>query len=398
MKKSLLLFAASALFMASCTQEDLSKGKNETSKWYENVNVDLENIVPTRSVEIPVPAGKGAIVLSNNGDTLSVIDKTRSIDIPASLYVGNNATRATESQEPAKYKNYAIEIKYIDLEDINLYGPKDFYYEVVAFEDLNADDYDYNDLIFHSVLSFSADRMTRLRIQPIALGAKNTIDLTIKFFKTDKEGSVISKLQEVTIKDVRKSLFKDNTKDFINTDSATIASNGGLTAYPFAYDKGLWFNDPSIEYIDVVYSIYVHETGKTYTSVPMTQRLASSIPSEGREFNTSFDRNNIPFGLVFSDIYGGKIFQSDHPCGADWWIYPTERTDIQTVYPNFREWLEGEHATFDWSSPIGNYVNAIGDYNEISIYEYNLVKEPTFVSRQNPFKFDLKSYTERFGK
>lgn len=391
MKKSLLFIAAGAMFLASCSQDDLyTPGANNDNY----VNTDIENIVPTRSVEIPVPEGKGAIVLTKSGDTLSVINKTRAIDIPASLYVGS-ATRANAGNEPAKYKNYAIEIKYIDIEEVALYGPKDFYYEVVAFEDLNADDYDYNDLVFHTILSFSPDHMTRLRIQPVAMGAKNTIDLSIKFFKTNKDGSVISELKTVNLKDVRKSLFKDNTTNFINTDSATIAKNGGLTVYPCTYDVGLWFNDPSIEYIDVVYSIYVHETGKTYTSVPMTQRLASNIPSEGKAFNTSFDKNNIPFGLVFSDIYGGKLFESDGTCGADWWNYPTERNDIQNVYPNFRKWLEGEQATFDWSNPIGTYVNAIGELGEISLYEYNKVKEPTFAARQNPFKFDLNQYINK---
>ena len=388
MKKFLFALTTCSFLFASCSQEDLStKGKEFTK-------TNLEKIAPMTAYDFDVPAGQVAIVLNNvNGDTIAVLPESVTLDIPVNMAKElKNQTRAGEG---------TVKVTYIPQEEIDPYEFGYTYYETVAFEDVEDCDYDYNDLIFHTKIEIKNGH-TYIDIQPIAYGAKYDMELYVKgtiWHKNAKKFVQVNATEEPVLvcSNVRRDLFKDSSDEFINTDPEK-----DFYLYPFTHHL---IDNPHIkinknELMELTWFIKVYDKAgnqigpkEGYASIPMTQRVANSVESGEVYYNNLYNAENIPFGMVFCDIYGYKAFDTTdkgsskvYPCGRDWFFYPAEKVDIETVYPNFRSWLQyGDVAEFTWNNPVGQFINVAGDDNEFSLYEYNRAdSSKKKISRKNP--------------
>jgi len=129
MKKNYFFLALAGLALAACSQEDLSlKNANSTKK-----AADLENIAPTRALQVTVPEGQAVILTATaTGDTVAIVTESRQIDVPTSLVP---ATRAT-AIAPGDYSNYGLTATYVSAAEIVPFGTSGAYYETIAFDKL----------------------------------------------------------------------------------------------------------------------------------------------------------------------------------------------------------------------------------------------------------------------
>lgn len=307
LKYIVLLF--SVFLVSSCSKEDLFKG------------VDLENLAPYRDLEVVVPAGCASIV-KLYGDTLAVCTQTTVISIPNQ--VGSSLTRAS-------YED-AITIENIKNEN-NYYQGSLNTWQTVVFEDSQNGDYDYNDLVIHVNWMITATSYT-VSVHPVALGSTKKIKLG--FEKMD--GNISSVDEVIVAEDCRKELF-GNREGFINTVEDKVF-------FPkFAYSKNLAKQSQDLR-CAVNWFIEVDGGIRLYAITNNKKCL---------------DQKGIPYGLIFTDIYGEYKFRNSQgsACGLDWFLYPKERESIYSVY-DFEAYLQTGDTKY-FRTPREGYFDAIGE-------------------------------------
>lgn len=306
MKKiGLALVLLAGLF--SCERNDL---------YQEPVLPDVEDLLPMESMHIVVPEGKAALVRFYS-DTLAVVTETADIMVPKS----GVRTRAFDE---------AVTIEYLD--DNNNLGSRYQTFQVIAFEDSERGDYDYNDLIVH-VRILQREYLTRFDIQPVALGSIKPIKFGVRIGDEDF----------LIADNCREELFAGKT-GYINT-----TMDGTGTTYKFEGNevKTLKENVPCTFGKDINWFIEVDGGQRLYA-------VSENYPS--------LNGDNMAYGLIFTNITSGYRYKGAD-CGFDWFNYPLEKVHIKKTYPGFDRYFKGISSFKDVFHPgkavEGKYYKAI---------------------------------------
>ena len=276
---------------------------------------DVENLLPLESRWVEVPEGKVALIRFYE-DTLAVVTESADVMIPKA----NVLTKSFEN---------AISIEYLEKNNVLDLVRKWKVYQVLAFEDSEQGDYDYNDLVVHVKVEQGGNNTT-VYVHPVALGSIKTIT-----FGVEIDG------QEVILaEDCRADLF-DGKKGFINTamdDSGIRYKYTGLkkTSINIACNYGCNFN----WFIDVDGGKRLYAVSKDYGS---------------------FNNEMMVYGLILANIRTVGYRYKGADCGYDWFDYPQEEVHIWEVYPEFNGYMKGVIGSFQvFSVPEeGKYYPAI---------------------------------------
>lgn len=271
--KAIYLVMALFLIITSCDRKQIYKAPV------------VDNWLATETQHIEVPDGKIALV-RYYGDTLAIVTETADIVVPKGI-----ATTRSE-KEP-------ISIEYLN--NNNNFGSKYQIWQVIAFEDSEYGDYDYNDLVIHTRILQNAST-TEFCIHPIALGSIKKIKLGVRIKDTDV----------ILFENCREELF-EGLEGFINTKLEGVRHKYEGTKkfkenIPCTYGKDVnWF-------IEVDNGKRLYAVSKNYPSLN-SQRMA--------------------YGLILMNINDFYTFGNEKTCGGDWFNYPQEKVHINEVYPQF---------------------------------------------------------------
>lgn len=257
---------------------------------------DVENMLAMDMMHIKVEENQVAVVRFYD-DTLAIVTETADIMVPKT----NVMTKSFED---------AITVTYLDENANNNLGTKYQNFQVIAFEDSENGDYDYNDLIVHVKL-IQDKTSTYLFVQPVALGSIKPIKFGVRIEN-----------QDFYIADnCREELFAGKP-GFINT---TVDGTG--TTYKYEGNE-----------VKVIKKAVPCTYGKNinwFIEVDGGQRLYAV----SKDFPV-LNGEKMAYGLVFSYITSGYKYKGDN-CGYDWFNYPLEKVHINKVYPAFDQYLKG---------------------------------------------------------
>ena len=291
----------------------------------ERLHTDFEEDIPSAapdinhfltSKEFQVPVEDGCITTVTIGeDTLAEAIEPMSIYVP-------------------KTKSNLLKLTYT---------PKDEYphevilnnskrYEVVCFEDSKDNDYDYNDLVIHVKYQQSGN-IFGFGIHPVALGSSKSVKLGCIVYKGGYQ--IFKGLITPEGKNCREQFFQDQ-KGFINTSGTTInQQNGGWHGFLGSgiknWDISKYPGDGAMRvewYIVIENDIELYALSTAY-------------------LNQSFDKNNLPYGLIITHTGTQHYDEYNNVCGFDWFNYPQESKQLKNVYPEIWEWLTSDK-TFDF--------------------------------------------------
>lgn len=269
------IFLAMVLFLAltSCERKEIYKAPV------------VDNLLTTTIQHIEVPEGKIAIVHYYE-DTLAILTKTADVVVP------KVAQQSHSSIQP-------ISVEF--LENNNNLGNAYQIWQVIAFEDSEHGDYDYNDLVIH-VRIIQNSWKTEFCIHPIALGSTKTIKLGVRIKDTDV----------ILAENCREELF-EGLEGFINTDIKGLHHKYENT-YKFSENIPCTYGKDVNWFIEVNNGKRLYAVSKNYPSLN-SQRMA--------------------YGLIILDINDFYTFGNEKTCGRDWFNYPQEKVHINEVYPQF---------------------------------------------------------------
>lgn len=301
------IFIVAVLFMAliSCNKKEVYRAP------------EVDNFIATTIQHIDVPEGKVALVRFYE-DTLAIVTKTADIVVP-------------KVAKQSRASNNPITIEY--LENNNNLGTKYQIWQVLAFEDSEYGDYDYNDLVVHIRILQDASS-TEFCIHPVALGSIKPIKLGVRIEDKDV----------ILAENCREELF-EGLEGFINTDV-----NGLRHKYEDTqkFKAGI----PCTYGNDVNWFIEVDNGKRLYA-------VSQNYPS--------LNSQHMAYGLVIININDYYTFGAEKTCGGDWFEYPQEKVHINEVYPKF-DMLLNSAASFRaiFSKPEGRFYPAINaDENRV---------------------------------
>lgn len=297
-------------------------------------NMDL---LSTLIFNVPMQANKVTRITSNG----NVIAETA---IPMSIYV-------------AKSEKDNIVIDYINNISPNKEWGTAQMWQTVAFEDSPDGDHDYNDLIIHPKYELKVEngsKVFKIGIHPIALGAKKSIKLGFLIYQGNN--LIVNQLATPN-GDCRSEIFQmtsdESQTPFINT-CAENNPNGVYRKYD-TFTKTFKYNvtTNSIASLSVVWYIVVNH--QVYFAV--------------NDRFKNIDSFGYPYGIIFTNSGTGYYQEDSGMVGYNWYLYPYEYHNIDTVYYNINKWLNGKSKTFDYSV---NKNNAYKNYIELySVYGEN---------------------------
>lgn len=422
MKKQILLFTIIAASLSACSEADLGEGKgNSTDEATAAAQTMLENIMPTRSVSVPVKEGYKTVVYYD-GDVIATTNYATDILVPSDAVVENlsKAQRATTTK--------ALSFEYILENGLQDQNGKSHMYQTVCFEDSRSGENDYNDLIFQAKIEQTKDEFS-VSILPIALGSTKPIGLGYVVIGSD--GNEVGRNEMFS--NVRTGLFGLGDILFANSykksgksevrDGKTYFeyyTKNGKKVYADSYELKDGIYDPvvTLEEGDALIPVGSEKDGviisqyKDYLTNPFINTLATDVKENGTtktyytaqsfkekessSWTVAKPSNSLKYSVVFYiTVDGDKTYYSyswenalnsekienfvtknGYPMGIcvsasnakkSIFNYPREGKNISTVYKTFDTWLSGESNSLDVSNPNeGTFFDAIGEdlYNE----------------------------------
>lgn len=296
--RALLPMALIAVMMTACVEneKDLFDGEK-----LEIPSVPLENFRFTEDFEVPVNDGEITVV-TFNGEVIYEGNVATTIQVPKTLAntrAGGLAWHFKPNLTPGKWS-------YVQ----SMEG-------VVMFEDLDDDDFDYNDFVtrvkFQLVVDANTTHATRVQIgnlesYPKAMGATLPLTFGFEIVRTDTD----ELLHDITIyQDVREKAF-DGEEGFINT--VIEQKHTKMYNRNSSVANGASVAPAGLRVEDLAYNFYIKTKNgrKRYTADSQ-----KAVPTN----------NGQPFGLFIPTVTS--------------FDYPIERIPIYAAYPNFIKWLSG---------------------------------------------------------
>ena len=288
MKKLFLLISVS-IFGVSCINEDL-----------ESMKLDLENLSPFTEKITPIKEGQTTRIFADN----VLICET---NIPTSYSLPKGATET---------------IEYVPNKKDVIFSGWDVNHFTAAFEDTRSGDNDYNDFVCYITRDKKKSGnnvILDIYIQPIAYGAGTNLQF----------GITLPNGQDTIISTNIRNDFFPGTVGYVNTvdPDAILYQTGDVT----------------------------HTKKITYTQVGKQNdflRIHPFIINQGGEkLYVALSANNI------STNYTSIVSVTGYPLGiaiatSGGFDYPTEKTNISTIYQGFNNWVTGNN------SSIGNLNNS----------------------------------------
>ncbi len=310
--KQLFFVAALMVLAVSCVKNPGTDPEEST--------VDIAHFATSQEFDVPTRAGHVTLVKIND-QVVAETDVPMTITLPAHVQ-----TRSLEAL--CEYLPYA--------EYPNYLGPNSQYFQVVCFEDSRSGDYDYNDLVIHVKYQASGD-LFGFGVQPVALGSVKSIKLGCVVYKGTTQ--VFNGLITPEGKDCRAQHF-ESKEGFVNTVGNTVnwSGNGGNRIF-----LGSTMRNWNVTRIPGSGSMSV----EWFIEVDNGQRLYALSTHYLKQ---SFDKNNLPYGLVITNT--GSEFRDEKGslCGYDWFNYPKESVHIKEVYPELWTWMTTSGATYDFAA------------------------------------------------
>lgn len=283
MKKT-IFFSVLLLGAGGCVKNTVPGGSN----------TNLEAIETLADYQIPVQAGKAAIVTLGD-DTLAVTREAMTARVPR-YALQQGLIKVTYSDEE-------IYARFASME----------YWQYLGFEDTRSADYDYNDIVFH--VRLRCDKIygqemwnNSIDIQPVALGSSTPIKIGILYTET-AGGAPVSK---ILVEDARKELFNGDPRFPINTDPNKEIKQVSRKLTNF-------FRNTSSIPLRVVWFIEANGV-----------RLYAATSAGDKNSLEMVSKDGLPYGLSMTRK----------------WEYPIEKASIDKAYPGFRQWLKtGDETT-----------------------------------------------------
>lgn len=379
MKK--VFFLLSVLCLASCNKNedtglDSVKGFDPADR--------MEAFTMRKNLAVPAKEGHKTVVLYK-GDTVLTTNFPTEIALPE--WDVNNFESGLKSSNA--FSN-VIEIYFVATNEgdpnFPVYKSRSERQQfILAFEDLEPGDNDYNDLIiaFYEDIEARYDRntnKTKLKVashgNPLAAGGTLDLDFGVDVYVRHKDGSfelfkevmLYEKIHQTMLagKGVNphgsvqewayntgcnwliakdgKYVKKEECQD-VRFDSEEFVYDGD----PFAEGKGFYFN-----YFIKVYNRYENRIYKHY--VAETSR-------EVGQYDYTVDGNGNAYGLLIPK--GANVGDN-----REGYIWPFETADIFLAYPNFKEWVaKGNRYTDPFANKNGRYLIPDINQNPIDIFD-----------------------------
>lgn len=299
MKNLLFILAAAGLFSA-CKQDAPAPAP-------EIGNIDIENVITARTLQVPVEEGCIAVVKSGE-EVIATADASTEILVP---------------------KDMVVEIRQLTPDEFNLTGLETSTFQmwqVIAFEDSRRGDYDYNDLVVHVKYSsrksnwYPNTQVVRVGLQPVALGSTKSIALGYDVYA----GTECVKTTMVA-KDCRAELFGGQA-GMLNTYTRN------FTCDHFVYKDDT--NDPILCPAGKAISInwFIIVDGNVRLNALSTVYTTNLVNTDNR-----------PYGIILTHTGYQYTQEGQGIVGFDWFNYPKETISIDEVYPEFGRWLTGTY-------------------------------------------------------
>ena len=288
MKKIFLLIAV-AVFGVSCINED-----------FESMKLDLDNLSPFTEELAPIQEGKTTIIKANG----VVICET---NIEMSYSFPKGALKTTD---------------YIANKKDVIYGGWDVNTFTAAFEDTRNGDNDYNDFVCYITREkkTSGDNVQLdIYIQPIAYGAGTNLQFGI---------TLPNGVDTIISTNIRNDFFPGTT-GFVNTvdPSASLYQTGDTNHIKKITYTQLGKQNDFLR----IHPFIINENGeKIY--------VALSANNISTNYTSIASVTGYPLGIAIATSGG--------------FDYPTEKTNISTVYQGFNSWVTGSNTS------IGNLDNS----------------------------------------
>ncbi len=299
MKRFLSLIAVAGV-LAAC-------GNDPVERAPQTGNLDMNNVISTRTLSVPVETGHVAVV-SCNEQVIATADRPTEVLVP---------------------KDAQIEIRQLTPEEFNLTGLEvntSQLWQVIAFEDSRRGDYDYNDLVIHVKYEsrksnwYENTQVVRVAVQPVALGSTKLIALGYDVYAGAEKVKT-----EMVAQDCRETLFGGRT-GMLNT----LTKNFECDHFVYKNSTDDPILCPAGKAIAVNWFIIV-DGGVRLNSISTT-------------YTTDLvNADNRPYGIVSTHTGYRYTQEGQGVVGLDWFNYPKENVAIDNVYPEFARWLVGEY-------------------------------------------------------
>ena len=318
MKQFLFALLGICLVVSSCV-----KDKTVTPVYLNNEDM-LKKTLSTTEYNVSTKAGYVTEVVLN-GQVIATAVSPMTILLPRSY-------SSTKSDDVIKEVYTPID-EYPNREVTN----SSKLYQVICFEDSKSGDYDYNDLVIHVCYKIVGSKFG-FGVQPIALGSTKEIKLGYELYK----GNTLIKQSYLhgDSENCRGKYFQD-TEGMLNTGYKDFYPDNksvhGWHEYLGSTIK--WWDISTIEIpgaFRVEWFIMVADNLKFY---------ALSVD----HINQSFDKNGLPYGLVFTETGYTYHQEGKGEVGKDWFNYPMEQTHFKDVYPEIWNWLTTDTSYKDFS-------------------------------------------------
>ncbi len=261
----------------------------------------INNIIPTKEISV-TPTSDVAVVSVNGVPVAALTEKS-------TIAVAKSANPVVEQLTQAQFdQKYAGELTANAAHD----------WQVIAFEDSHNGDYDYNDLVIH-VKYQRKGQIFRIGVHPIALGSTKIIKLGYDIYQN---GKFIATDQMVTPTDCRTDLFK-NKVGMLNT-SGDIA---------FVCNELVWKSE--LYTVNSYQPTYI----RWFIDVDNSRFYAISTAYT----TTMLNADQHPYGIVSAATGYTYTQEGQGEVGSDWFNYPLETYNIESVYPQFGKWLSGTY-------------------------------------------------------
>ena len=299
MKKILSLIAAAGV-LAACEHDPVSQAP-------QTGNLDMNNVVTTRTLSVPVDAGHVAVV-SSGEEILATADAPTEVLVP---------------------KGALIEIRQLTPEEFNLTGLEvntARLWQGIAFEDSRNGDCDYNDLVIHVKYEsrksnwYENTQVVRVAVQPVALGSTKVIALGYDVYAGTEKVKT-----EMVAQNCREGLFNGRT-GMLNT----LTKNFECDHFVYKNSEADPILCPAGKAIAVNWFILVD--GGVRLNALSTVYTTDLV-----------NVNNRPYGIVTTHTGYQYTQEGQGVVGLDWFNYPKENVSIDKVYPDFARWLVGEY-------------------------------------------------------
>ena len=416
MKKQFLLLSIIAASMSACTEADLSGGNGGVNdEKTAAAQTMLNNIVPTKSVSVPVKEGHKTVVYYGE-DVIATTNYATEILVPSDAVTENlsKVQRATSTN--------AISFEYILENGLQEQSGDSHMYQTVCFEDSRSGENDYNDLVFQAKIDQDKKEFS-VSILPIALG--NTKPIALGYVVIDENGNEVGRKEMFS--NVRTGLFGLNEVEFILSYKTTGKTKveDGKTYYEYYTKNGKKVYASSLELKNGIYNpVVTLEEGdelipvgakndkgvfvqyKNFLQNPFINTRTTDVEENGttttyyasqsfkdkesKGWTVAKPSNSLKYSVVFYiKVDGNKTYYSyswekalnsekienfitdkGYPMGIcvsasnakkSIFNYPREGVNISTVYKTFDKWLSGEDSRLKVSEiNEGTYFDAIG--------------------------------------